>query len=119
PNTNINERPNVVPGQPFYVYGADCAAAYKVAGCPGGFGLNKAAFAAPTPGVQGTLGRNVLRGFAWHELDLTVRRQFPIHESIALQFRADIFNLSNTPAFALTGNSLNTANATFGLSSSM
>src|SRR5205807_5640156 len=64
--------------------------AYKVAGCPGGLGLNKAAFSAPTAGVQGTLGRNVLRGFAWHELDMTIRRQFPIHEAIALQFRADV-----------------------------
>jgi hypothetical protein len=119
PNTTINERPNVVPDQPSYLYGSDCAAAYKVAGCPGGLGLNKAAFSAPTAGVQGTLGRNVLRGFAWHELDMTVRRQFPIHESIALQFRADIFNLSNTPAFTLSGNSLNTGNAGFGISSSM
>jgi hypothetical protein len=119
PNTTINERVNVVAGQPFYLHGADCAAAYKVAGCPGGLGLNKAAFAAPTAGVQGTLSRNALRGLGWHELDMTLRRGFPIHESVALQFRADIFNLSNTPAFSLTGNSLNFANATFGLSSSM
>jgi hypothetical protein len=81
--------------------------------------LNKAAFAAPTAGVQGTLGRNALRGLGWQELDMTLRRSFPIHESVALQFRADIFNLSNTPAFALTGNSLNFANASFGLSTSM
>jgi hypothetical protein len=38
---------------------------------------------------------------------------------VALQFRADIFNLSNTPSFALTGNSLNFANAAFGTSASM
>jgi hypothetical protein len=119
PNTTINERPNIVADQPFFLNGADCAAAYKVAGCPGGMGLNKAAFAHPTAGTQGTLPRNSLRGFDWAELDLTIRRQFPIHEAVALQFRADIFNVTNTPSFALTGNSINFANAGFGLSASM
>ncbi len=119
PNTTINERPNIVPGQPYFLHGADCAAAYKVAACPGGLGLNKAAFSPPVPGVQGTLPRNTLRGFDWNELDMTLRRQFPIHESVALQFRADIFNVLNTPKFALTGNALNYANAAFGISASM
>jgi hypothetical protein len=91
----------------------------QIAGCPGGLGLNKAAFVAPVAGVQGNLPRNSLRGFGWNELDMTVRRQFPIHESVALQFRADIFNVLNSPKFALTGNSLNFANAAFGISSSM
>ena len=67
-----------------------------------GLGLNKAAISAPTPGVQGTLPRNSLRGFGWNELDLTLRRQFPIYESVALQFRADIFNVLNSPKFAPT-----------------
>jgi hypothetical protein len=119
PNVSINERPNIVAGQPFFLHGADCATAYKVAGCPGGLGLNKAAFAAPVSGVQGTLPRNFLRGYDWNEFDLTIRRQFPIHEAIALQFRADIFNVLNSPKFAMVGNSLNFANAGFGLSSSM
>ena len=119
PTTQINERPNIVAGQPFFLTGAGCAAAYKVSACPGGRALNKAAFAAPVAGVQGTLGRNVLRGFNFNELDMTLRRQFPIHESIALQFRADVFNVLNHPSFALTGTSLNFANAAFGTSASM
>jgi hypothetical protein len=119
PATSINERPNIVPGQPFFLTGAACAAAYKVSACPGGMGLNKAAFSAPVSGVQGTMPRNALRGFSWYDPDLTLRRQFPIHESIALQFRADIFNVVNHPSFALAGNSLNFANAAFGTSSSM
>jgi hypothetical protein len=118
PGNSISERPNVVPGQPAFLEGQACAAAYKVP-CPGNRGLNKAAFAAPVPGVQGTLGRNALRGFGWNELDMTLRRQFPIHESIALQFRADIFNLFNHPSFALTGNALNFANGAFGTSAAM
>jgi hypothetical protein len=119
PATSINERPNVVPGQPFFLSGAACGAAYKISACPGGRGLNKAALSAPAAGVQGNLPRNTLRGFGWNELDMTLRRQFPVHESIALQFRADVFNVLNHPSFALTGNSLNFANAAFGTSASM
>lgn len=119
PGAQISERPNILPGQPFFLYGSACAAAYKVASCPGGMGLNKAAFAPPTPGQQGTLPRNALRGFGWQELDFTLRREFPIHESVKLQFRADVFNVTNTPSFGLSGNSLNFANAAFGLSSAM
>jgi hypothetical protein len=119
PAVNLAERPNVVPGQPFFLSGAACGAAYKIASCPGGMGLNKAAFAAPVAGVQGDLGRNLLRGFGWNELDFTLRRQFPIHERVKLQFRADLFNIFNHPSFAITGNSLNIANAAFGTASSM
>ncbi len=119
PGAQVTERPNIVPGKPFFLYGSACAAAYKIAACPGGMGLNKAAFTAPVSGIQGDLPRNALRGFGWSELDLTLRRQFPIHESLALQFRADIFNVTNSPYFALTANSLNFANAAFGVSSTM
>ena len=56
---------------------------------------NKAAFGIPTAGIQGNLGRNALRGFGMQELDFTLRRQFPIHEAVALQFRADIFNVTS------------------------
>ncbi len=119
PGAQIGERPNIVPGQPLLLYGSQCGAAYKIASCPGGMGLNKAAFVAPAPGIQGDLPRNALRSFGWSQLDFTLRRQFPIHESVALQFRADVFNITNTPYFALTGNSLNFANAAFGVSSTM
>ncbi len=54
PGEQIAERPNTVPGKPLLLYGANCAAAYKIAACPGGMGLNKAAFLAPTPGIKET-----------------------------------------------------------------
>jgi hypothetical protein len=47
-------RPNVVPGTPLVLYGAQY---------PGGKAFNSAAFTAPTSGQQGDFGRNVLRGF--------------------------------------------------------
>jgi hypothetical protein len=92
-------RADVVPNQPFWLYGSQY---------PGGKALNPNAFQIPTPPpgsvwVQGDLGRNALRGFdAWEE-DLAIRREFPIHESLRLQFRADFFNIFNHPNFGDPG----------------
>ncbi|MCS7026103.1 MAG: carboxypeptidase regulatory-like domain-containing protein [Bryobacteraceae bacterium] len=91
--TNV-ARPDVVPGQPLYLYGS---------GFAGGKRFNPAAFDAAGPlaqGRQGTLGRGVMRGFGLKQVDLSLRRQFQLAERFALQFRADAFNLSNTPNFA-------------------
>jgi hypothetical protein len=43
----------------------------------------------------GNVGRNVLRGPAQSNLDLSVSRRFPIRESKNLEFRADLFNALN------------------------
>jgi hypothetical protein len=52
------------------------------------------------PGTQqGTLGRNVIRGFPFFQTDLTLRRQFNLREHLNLQFRADFFNIFNRPNF--------------------
>jgi hypothetical protein len=48
---------------------------------------------------QGTLGRNALRGFGATQWDLAVHREFPIWESLYLQFRAEMFNVLNHPNF--------------------
>src|SRR6266568_3729121 len=90
-------RPDVVPGQTFYVFGSQY---------PGGKGFNPAAFAAPptdpntgVPLRQGNLGRNALRGFGATQWDFAVHRDFPIRESLKLQFRAEMFNVLNHPNF--------------------
>lgn len=86
-------RPDLVAGQPLYLYGD---------GYPGGWIFNRNAFDAATPqaqGRQGTLGRNVLRGFGLKQLDLSARRRFRITETFSLDLRADAFNLTNTPNF--------------------
>jgi hypothetical protein len=94
-NDAINQRPNVVPGQPFYIHDATA---------PGGTRVNAAAFTTPTNTFQqGNLGRDQLRGFgAWQE-DLAIRREFPIHEGINLLFRAEAFNIFNHPLFGDIG----------------
>ena len=107
-------RPDLVPGQPFYVYGAQCAKVFGPVSeggngalqagqvCPGGMGLNPAAFDSATPlaeNRQGTLGRNAIPGFGLTQVDLSIGRKFAITERVNLQFRADAFNLFNHPNF--------------------
>jgi len=94
-NDAINQRPNIVAGQPFYLNDPSA---------PGGKVVNAAAFTTPTNSfVQGDLPRNHLRGFgAWQE-DLALRRDFPIHETVHLLFRAEAFNIFNHPLFGDIG----------------
>lgn len=98
-------RPDVVPNVPLSV---DDATA------PGGRRLNRAAFALPAPGVQGTLERNALRGFAFTQVDLSLRRRLSVSTRAAVLLRIDAFNLFNAPNFANPEGRLN--NASFGLS---
>ena len=51
------------------------------------------------PVSQGNLPRNALRGFGLTQWDFAVHREFPIHESLKLQFRAEMFNVLNHPNF--------------------
>jgi outer membrane receptor protein involved in Fe transport len=90
-------RPDVVPGVPLHLHGSQY---------PGGEAINPAAFTAPPLGSmnnplgQGDLGRNALRGFGAAQWDFAVHRDFSLHESVKLQFRAELFNVLNHPNFA-------------------
>ncbi len=82
-------RPDLLEGVPVYLEDPKA---------PGGRRLNPEAFRA-TVGRQGSLGRNALRGFGLSQLDLAVRRQFPLGETARLQVRAEFFNVFNHPNF--------------------
>jgi len=85
------QRPNVVPGVPFYL---------DQPNAPGGKVINPAAFSTPVPATaQGNLGRNALRGFGATQWDLALRRQFHFTERVSLQARGDLFNILNHPNF--------------------
>lgn len=90
-------RPDVVSGQPLYLFGAQF---------PGHKAFNPSAFTDPpvdpntdNPVRQGNLPRNFLRGFGAAQWDFAVHRDFQIHESVKLQFRAEMFNVLNHPNF--------------------
>jgi hypothetical protein len=112
---DVAVRPDVVPGQPLYLYGRQF---------PGGKALNPGAFTDPpvdpatgNAARQGNLGRNALRGFGATQWDFAVHREFPIHESVKLQFRAEMFNVLNHPNFGPPNNQFGEGG--FGLSTQM
>ena len=61
------------------------------------------AFAVPTSGFFGNAGRNILTGPGLRTMDFSLLKDFHIQENKKLQFRAEFFNLFNTPNFALPG----------------
>jgi len=97
-----SSRPNVVPGIPLYLYGAQYPGGKIINNTPnqGGTGC-KGPFCVPPVGQQGNLGRNVLRSFAVSQIDLSLRRQFSFGDRYKLQWRADVFNALNHPNFGL------------------
>ncbi len=99
PGGFATSRPDLVPGQPIWLFGSQCAA-QQGAPCPGGRALNAAAFSEPATPRQGTEGRNDIRGFGLTQVDLSLARKFPISDRLGLQFRADAFNVFNHPNFA-------------------
>ena len=58
------------------------------------------AFVPQTFGTAGNSGRNILYGPHQRRVDLSLFRDFPIFERETLQFRAEVYNISNTPTFA-------------------
>ncbi len=102
PDGNTNEqRPNVVPGQPFYLPSGNFnPAAFCTPGTadplyPGGVcppGLGVAGF--------GDVPRNFLRGPGASQIDLALSKSIPVTERLQLQFRAEAFNIFNWPMYA-------------------
>jgi hypothetical protein len=99
---------NLVSGQPTYLYGSQY---------PGGKAINPGAFSLPPTGSVGDAPRNFVRGFGATQLNLAIRREFPLKDSIRLQFRAEAFNIFNHPNFGYVDP--NYTDATFGQSTEM
>jgi hypothetical protein len=57
-------------------------------------------------GTFGNAGRNILRGDGLHNFDIGVSRFFRVTERQSLQFRAEVFNLTNHPNFFFPTTSL-------------
>jgi len=69
------------------------------------------AFANPGFRLYGNGGRNILAGPGTKALDFSVFKNFPIRESMKIQFRAEAFNLSNTPQFNQPAGSIGAPNS--------
>ncbi|MBO0723304.1 MAG: TonB-dependent receptor, partial [Blastocatellia bacterium] len=75
--------------------------------------FDPSAFADPGTARFGTAGRNIIRGPGFFNLDASIFRDFRITEGIKLQFRAEMFGVTNTPHFANPGTGF--GSATFGV----
>ncbi len=122
-------RPDVVAGIPFYLYGSQYPGGKAINGTPGAVSggcpdgsSSIGPFCPPPVGpdglpTQGNLGRNALRGFGLTQWDLSVHRSFAIHESVKLQFRAEMFNVLNHPNFGPPSGCLSFCGIPFGVAS--
>jgi hypothetical protein len=77
--------------------------------------LNLAAFTAPPTGRIGNLGRNVLYGPSAVNFDFSLFKTFHVTERQSIEFRAEMFNIFNTPQFSNPSGNI-TAPASFGRS---
>lgn len=73
---------------------------------PGQFFYDPTAFAPVKQTRFGTTGRNILRGPGIFNTDLSLSRFFAIKERYRIEFRADCFNLTNTPKFPNPSNNV-------------
>jgi hypothetical protein len=72
--------------------------------------FDTSAFARVTDVRFGTVGRNTMRGPGVVNMDLGLFRTFKLTEKFNLQFRAEAFNLSNTPHFTNPDGDANSSN---------
>jgi hypothetical protein len=74
--------------------------------------LDKNAVFAPTDPSKpfGTLARNAARGYGLFQLDLGLHKEFTVTERVKLQFRSEIFNLTNQTNFGAPATGLSGSN---------
>ena len=68
-------------------------------------------FSLQTFGTPGNEERNQLTSPPSHSLDLSLFKDFPVHESMKLQFRTEVFNFTNSPNFATPVNAISSFSA--------
>jgi hypothetical protein len=100
----VTDRPNIVATQ--YLSHAPVV----ISGTPAIPWFAATDFSLPTFGSPGNEERNTLVGPGSHRMDFSLVKNFSITESMRLQFRAETFNITNTPNFATPGVG-NSANA--------
>ncbi len=72
--------------------------------------FDTSAFRQPVAGTLGNSGVGVVRGPLLKQFDLSVQKSFPVTESKRVEFRAEFFNLTNTPQFNSPDRGVTSAN---------
>jgi len=92
-------------GRPVIVGSSDCwFYASKNSECASKSSGLSDAFALPAAGVIGNNGRNTLRGPGVNVFDAALLREFPLHDTANLEFRWEVFNVTNTTKFGQPNN---------------
>jgi hypothetical protein len=73
--------------------------------------FNLSAFTIPTVGTFGNTGRNILRAPGQSTLNTAALKDFRIKERFVVQYRAEFYNLFNTPQLGLPGGAMGAPNA--------
>jgi hypothetical protein len=91
---------------------ADVVGSYQKLGGvgPGQRYFDTTAFVAPGPNRFGNAGRNIGRGPVLPNYDFSVFRTLDVREGLKLEFRAELYNLTNTPQFANPVGNVNAGN---------
>ncbi|HYE75870.1 MAG TPA: TonB-dependent receptor [Blastocatellia bacterium] len=71
--------------------------------------FDTSAFVLPAQFTYGNSGANILREDRFKSFDFSIFKQFRITEGSQLQFRAEAFNLTNTPSFNAPNTAIDTA----------
>jgi hypothetical protein len=66
---------------------------------PGQLYFDTSVFSAPKANTFGNVGRDILHGPHLFDIDFSIFRRFRITERVHMEFRAESFNLTNTPWF--------------------
>ena len=103
---DIQGAPNSPNGRPDYHGGCKTDVSWNIwMSCPAG------AFTAPA-GLVGDLGRNAFAGPGTHTWDTSMVKSITVAERVKTEFRAQVYNLTNTPQFQDPDNNYN--NGDFG-----
>jgi hypothetical protein len=112
-------------GRPLFLHGSQFPGGRMLNGGPN---AANPAFVLPSGSATGDAARNFVRGFGTTQVNFAVRREFPLHDQLDLQFRAEAFNVLNHPSFgyvdphltdALFGQSTRMLNQSFGPTGSL
>jgi hypothetical protein len=69
------------------------------------------AFTTPAPFTYGNAGRDILFGPGRVNFDMSLFKDIPIRDQLKIQFRAEAFNIFNTPQFGLPNGSIGNTQA--------